>query len=105
MSCFGLHPTDVFAQAYGNSDSHFCNGEPVKRGSLGTTPDILTIDFSAQKRFDLGQTDLLLSLDIFNVFNSTNAIGFNEDGDTPDYGLVRRYQEPRALRLSARVSF
>ncbi len=110
LSCFGVHPTDVFAQAYG-ADSHFCNGSPVKRGSLGTTPDILTIDASVQYNWELGGTDVLLSLDVFNLFNAQNATVLNEfaetDGGQPDsdFGLIRQYQQPRTLRFSARMNF
>ena len=104
-SCFGSHPTDVFAQAYGNAAAHFCNGEPVQRGSLGNTPDTMTVDLNVQKDWDLGGSNLLVSLDIFNVLNSTNPIQYNENGDTADFDLVRRYQEPRQLRLSARWAF
>jgi len=104
-SCFGLHPTDVFAQAYGNSDSHFCGGEPVKRGSLGRTPDIMTVDLNAQYTFEMGGSEVLLSLDLYNLFNSQNPVQFNEDGDTGDFNLIRRFQEPMSLRLSGRVSF
>lgn len=110
LSCFGVHPTDVFAQAYG-ADSHFCNGEPVKRGSLGTTPDIMNVNFSVQYATEIGGLDTLFALDIFNLFNSQNATVLNEFGETdggvadPDYGKIRQYQRPRFLRLSARVRF
>ena len=104
-SCFGLHPTDVFAQAYGNDASHFCGGEAVQRGSLGTTPDILTVDLNAQYTLEFGRSDVILSADLFNVFNAQNATGFNENGDTGNYQLVRQYQSPRTLRLSARLRF
>lgn len=104
-SCFGLHPTDVFAQAYGNSDSHFCNGLPVQRGSLGRTPDIISVDANAQYNLEMGRTNVLLSLDLFNVFNSQNPTLYNEDGDLADFGKIRQYQAPRTLRLSARINF
>jgi len=105
LSCFGLHPTDEFAQAYGDSDSHFCDGEPVMRGSLGTTPDILTVNANVQYTMDMGSANVLLSLDMFNVFDSANAISYNENGDLGDYGKIRRFQEPRTIRLAARMSF
>jgi hypothetical protein len=60
---------------------------------------------------EVGRTDVLLSLDIFNVFNAQNPTVYNEFGETdggvadPDYGLVRQYQRPRFMRLSARVGF
>jgi hypothetical protein len=104
-SCLGLHPTDVFAQAYGNTASHFCDGQPVARGSLGTTPDIMRVDLNAQYTLELGRSEVILSADLFNVFNAQNAVKFNEFGDTGNYDKVRQYQQPRALRLSARLRF
>ncbi|MGB5164679.1 MAG: TonB-dependent receptor [Woeseiaceae bacterium] len=110
QNCFGVHPTDVFAAEYG-ADSHFCGGELVPRGSLGTTPDIMNVDASMQYNLEVGRTDVLLSLDIFNVFNAQNPTVYNEFGETDggvadsDYGLVRQYQRPRFMRLSARVGF
>jgi len=104
-SCLGLHPTDVFAQAYGNTASHFCEGEAAPRGSLGTTPDIMRVDLNAQYTLELGRSEVILSADLFNVFNAQNAVKFNEFGDTGNYDKVRQYQQPRALRLSARLRF
>ena len=65
----------------------------------------MTVDFNVQYAFEAGQSDVLLSLDIYNLFNSQNPVQFNEDGDTGDYNLIRRFQEPMSMRLSARVSF
>jgi hypothetical protein len=114
LSCFGVHPTDVFAADYG-ADSHFCDGVGVKRGSLGTTPDIMNIDASVQYEMELGRSNVLLTLDVFNLFDSQNATVLNEfyetDSGTRDidtannYGLPRQYQAPRTLRLSARLRF
>ena len=65
----------------------------------------------AQYNWDVGDTDVLLTLDIFNVFNSQNATIINEffesDGGVadPDYGLIQQYQQPTTLRLSARINF
>jgi outer membrane receptor protein involved in Fe transport len=109
-SCFGVHPTDAFAADY-LASSHFCQGEPVPRGSLGTTSDTMAVDLNAQYAMDVGRTNILWSLDIFNVFNSQNPTVYNEFGDnasgTPneDYNKIRQYQLPRALRLSMRVAF
>ena len=110
QSCFGVHPTDVFAAAYG-AFSFYCNGEPSGRGEVGTTPDILNVDVNAQYTWEVGATDVLLSLDIFNIFNSQNATVINEIGETfagevnPNYGKIRQFQRPRWLRLSARIRF
>lgn len=113
VSCFGVHPTDVFAQQYGAS-SHFCGGEGVPRGSLGTTPDILNTNVGAQYGVELGNFDVLFALDVFNLFNSQNATVYNEYAETgslfpapadDDYLRIRQYQRPRFVRLSARVAF
>ncbi|MDH4073535.1 MAG: hypothetical protein OEV41_10575, partial [Gammaproteobacteria bacterium] len=109
-NCFGVHPTDEFAYDYGAS-SHYCQGEGVPRGSLGNTPDVMKVDLNAQYAMEFGRTDILWSLDVFNVFNSQNPLIYNEFGDTaggtpdPDYNKIRQYQSPRALRLSMRVAF
>jgi len=110
MNCFGVHPTDDFAAAYQNS-SHFCQGVGVKRGTAGQTPDITNVDLNMQYNMDLGATNVLFSLDIFNLFNAANATVFNEYGDTSggavntNYQKVIQYQLPRSLRLSARLRF
>ena len=80
-NCFGVHPTDEFAYDYGAS-SHFCQGEGVPRGSLGNTPDVMKVDLNAQYAMEFGRTDILWSLDVFNVFNSQNPLIYNEFGDT-----------------------
>jgi outer membrane receptor protein involved in Fe transport len=110
ISCFGLHPTDVFAQAYAVA-SHFCGGEAVQRGSLGRTPSITTLDLNLQYSMAIGGTDVRLSMDIFNVFDSDKKIRVNENGDTagglaePNFLRATSFQMPRSLRLSARFNF
>lgn len=68
------------------------------------------IDLSAQYNLEIANTDVLLTLDIFNALNTDKAIRVSEEGDTaagtadPDYGLVSQYQRPRGIRLSARFN-
>ena len=88
MNCFGVHPTDDFAAAYQNS-SHFCQGEGISRGTAGQTPDLTNVDLNMQYNMDLGATNVLFSLDIFNLFNSANATVFNEYGDTTGGAVTR----------------
>ena len=110
ISCFGQHPTDVFAQAYGAS-AHFCQGEAVGRGNLGRTPTITNLDLNVQYDLEIANTDVLLSLDLFNVFNSAKKIRVSEEADTfsgapePDFLKASAYQLPRAVRLRARFNF
>jgi len=109
-NCFGPHPTDVFAAAYGSA-SHFCDlnddgfAEGLPRGSIGNTPDLLNVDLGAQYNMEVGNFDMLFALDIFNVFNSANPTQIYEIGTSLDYGKVLQYQRPRFMRLSARVQF
>jgi hypothetical protein len=50
-------------------------------------------------------------LDVFNLFDSANPTLYNEFFETDggaadsDYGLIQQYQQPRTLRLSARLRF
>ncbi len=111
ISCFGEHPTDVFAQEYGAA-SHYCQGKAVPRGSLGRTDNVMQVDLTAQYQFDFGNAgNLLLSLDVFNVMNADSVLRVSEEGDTasgaadPDFLKPVSYQLPRSLRLTARYNF
>jgi hypothetical protein len=113
LNCFGLHPRDEFAQQYGG-ESFFCGGKGAKRGSLGTTPDILRVDLNVSYATQLGDFDVLFGLDVFNLFDSQNAVELNElkeEGNSypgavqPNYGFISSYQQPRTIRLSARFAF
>jgi len=109
ISCFGVHPTDVFAADYGAS-SHFCQGRSVGRGSLGRTNTLTNLDMNLQYDLEVAGRTVLLSMDVFNVFNTARITRFNENGDTfggdnePNYGLPLSFQSPRAIRLSARFN-
>jgi outer membrane receptor protein involved in Fe transport len=101
--CFGIHPTDDFAAAYDEA-SFYCDGEPVPRGSLGTTPSYTNIDLNAQYTFDVGGSDLVVSFDLFNVLNADAVTEVQED-DTANFGKTTSFQSPRFYRMSARYAF
>lgn len=107
--CLGVHPTDTFAAAYG-AFSRYCGGVPQKRGNLGELPTITNMDLTAQYNLQWGNTDVLLTVDIFNLFNSDKKVRISEIGETfsgaprPDYLKPEAYQRPRTLRLSARFN-
>lgn len=110
ISCFGYHPSDDFAFAYGAS-SHYCEGKAVARGSLGETDDIFNVDLTVQYDLNILNSNVLLTLDVFNVFNMDKVVRVSEVGDQsasaadPDFLKPVQYQRPRALRLSARYNF
>ncbi|MFI2811459.1 MULTISPECIES: TonB-dependent receptor [Microbulbifer] len=110
-NCFGVHPTDVFAQAYG-AESFYCQGELQPRGSQGRTDTYWNLDLNAQYPVQFANNqELMLSFDVFNVFGNDAVSEVVETGDT-DGGLVDEfygepvyYQAPRAVRLGVRYEF
>lgn len=109
-NAFGVHPTDDFAQAYGEA-SFFVNSEMVPRGSLGNQPSTWQLDLSLTYDMMLGDYDVVLRGDIYNVFDNDSVLETEEEAETdlnvadPDFGLVDRYQSPRYARLSASITF
>jgi len=103
VGCFGVHPTDDFAAQYGEA-SFYCGGEPVPRGAYGTTGDYINLDLNAQYTYEIGDQELIVSFDLFNVLNSDSAVEINEV-DNENLGRVSLYQEPMSYRLSARYNF
>jgi hypothetical protein len=105
INCFGVHPTDEFAAAYG-SESFYCGGQLVPRGSRGRTPSSYTVDLGLEYRPAWAEDRLAVKLDIFNVFDSqkrleVNEVGEEDNGDpNPAYLLPTLYQDPRAVRIA-----
>ncbi|HKB08262.1 MAG TPA: hypothetical protein VKF61_08300, partial [Candidatus Polarisedimenticolia bacterium] len=84
---------------------------PVKRGNLGRTPGVATLDLHADYPINTGKTQLRIMFDIFNVANSQKPTAFDDNieltaGVTdPDFLKSIQYQNPRAYRLAARWEF
>ena len=111
INCIGNHPTDEFAQEYG-SESFYCGGELIKRGSVGRTPNIYNVDVSAQYTFELSDKGtVVVRADIFNVFDWSNEVEVREYGELsragadPNYGKPTYFQEERKVRFSALYNF
>ncbi|WOX04525.1 TonB-dependent receptor [Microbulbifer pacificus] len=110
-NCFGIHPTDEFAQAY-DDESFYCMGELNPRGSLGRTDNVWNLDLNAQYplEFANGQR-VMLSMDVFNLFNSDAVTEVQESGERVQgeayqyYGEPTSYQSPRAVRFGIRYDF
>ncbi|WP_426051916.1 TonB-dependent receptor [Brevundimonas sp. SL161] len=112
FGCFGVHPTDVFAQAYGAA-SNFCQGLSVPRGTARTSDWIQQFDLSL--RYTVPESaipgDLVLRADIFNVLNLQGETDLNEFGEdsalTPDPNYLKAisYQQPRFVRLGFDLTF
>ncbi|MBN8430212.1 TonB-dependent receptor [Microbulbifer salipaludis] len=106
LNCFGEHPTDLFAQDYGD-ESFYCDGQLVRRGSVGRTQNYWNLDLSAQYPVEFGNNQkLLLSLDVFNALNNDTITEVNESGLNPaTYLEPLVYQAPRSIRLGVRYDF
>lgn len=95
LSCFGHHPTDPFANAYGSA-SHYCvaeNGDRPSetqlspRGTAQKSDWVSTVDLKAAYEFTIATGQLIrLRADVFNVFNSQAVQDRNEIGEQS--GLV-----------------
>jgi outer membrane receptor protein involved in Fe transport len=110
INSFGVHPTDQFAALYGN-ESFFTNGVAMPRGCCGTTDDIFGIDAMVKYDFQVGNMDMNVRLDVFNLFDNDGVTEVNELGDTDigepnqDYGLPTHFQQPRRIRLGFGLNF
>ncbi len=109
--CIGIHPTDVFAQAY-DAASNFCQGQLVPRGTAFESDWIHQFDmsFSYSPSFiDFG--DLTFRADVFNILNSQGKNDFQEFGEDSSglalasYGRESSYQARRRVRLGVNFKY
>lgn len=133
FGCQGVHPEtdpttddDLFAAFYGAA-SWYCdldgNGtsEETPRGSVfesdWLTQFDLTFAYTISDRWGIPGEGVTLRADVFNVFNTQQALDFNEFGEIDigaypgpgqrdlNYRQVTAYQTPRFVRLSASIKF
>ena len=108
LNCFGNHPTDEFAAAYG-SESFYCGGQLVPRGSVGRTQQTFQWDLGLKYRPSWAGDRLEMGVDVVNAFNSQRATELNEvgefDGDPdsfpqPAYLTPTAFVQPRYMRFT-----
>lgn len=114
VNCFGWHPTDEFAQAYGAA-SFYCNGELVPRGSRGRTSSIRQLDLGLEYRPLWADEKLAFKVDAVNILGRDDPTEVNEVGEVafdadlvgsdrftpnPNYGSPTAFQSERTVRLS-----
>lgn len=108
LNCFGNHPTDLFAEAYG-TESFYCGGNLVPRGSVGRTEQVYQVDLGLSYQPRWADDRLKIAADIVNVFNSRTATEVNEVGEfdhdpasfpQPSYLTPTGFVEPRYVRVS-----
>ncbi len=87
------------------------NYEDCTRGCFGRTPAQVNLDLRAGYRMKIGDTNLDLGIDVFNVLNRQKATGYDDNVEStagipdPDFLKVASYQGPRSWRFSARWNF
>ena len=114
FGCIGTHPTDVFAQAYGDS-SWYCGGQLTPRASIFESDTIFQLDFSMA--WDLGGSGILkesrFKVDIFNILGQDGVDDMNEYGESGGptsypyqyYQKPISFQYPRSIRLGIEARF
>ncbi len=85
--------------------------DPVSRGNLGRTPDVVTLDLGVDYPFQMSKSKLTLRLDLFNVFKTQEVTAFNDNVELtagvtdPDFLKAVAYEAPRSWRASVRWDF
>jgi len=110
VNSLGEHPTDPFAAQYG-AFSFFTDGVAIPRGSAGTTDDMWGLDGMIKYDFQLGNTNMNVRLDVFNMFDQSASTEVNEQGElslgSPNtrYAQTTHYQQPRRVRIGFGLNF
>lgn len=111
INCFGNHPTDEFALAYGSA-AFYCDGQLVKRGSRGRTPNIKQLDLGLEYRPLWADEKLWFKVDVTNVLGDQEYTEVYEVGEEdksalddptvpdPMYGIGTSFQAQRTVRLA-----
>ncbi len=87
------------------------SGIETEDGFMKRTPSDWSFDIHADYQFPLGGGQLVLVVDVFNLFNSQDPINYDQNTeirpqiDNPDYGQRILYQSPRSVRLGVRFDF
>ena len=85
--------------------------EDCNRGCFGRTPEEVTLDLRAGYKLRIGDTNLDIGVDVFNVFNRQEPTSYHDYVELttgipdPDFMKVQSYAAPRFWRVSARWTF
>jgi outer membrane receptor protein involved in Fe transport len=82
----------------------YCDGAIAERGSRGRQPSVMNMDINAQYTINLGNHDVVLTANIFNIFD-THTVKETVEQNTGYYGYTTSMQPARAARLGFRYTF
>ncbi len=83
----------------------------VARDYFGRNPSTFTVDIRVAYDWKFGKSTLTGMLDVFNLFNDTGALTFDDTVETrpgapnPNYLKTNLYQGPRNVRLGVKYSW
>jgi len=113
-NCYGLNPVDntLGGTGYGSGAYLYCDGDIIKRGSVGRTSTTWNIDLNTAYKPDWAK-GVTLSANVFNVFNKSRTTTINEVGEDANgtslagstYKIPTGFQQPRYVQLSAEYDF
>jgi outer membrane receptor protein involved in Fe transport len=112
-SCIGAVPlsVDAYANTY-HGYGYYCQGVLIPRGTAFHGDWLAQFDVSAIVHIPLPRkVDASIRLDVFNLFNSKAVTSYNNFGElsdgsaNSDYRSPVNYQNPRYVRLTARLGF
>lgn len=85
------------------------------RGALGRTDNIATLDLHADYPLNIGNGSINFGVDVFNLFNSQNAVDLVQNSQkdnrtynprpNPDFLQPLRFQDPRQIRFLVKYTF
>jgi hypothetical protein len=117
-NCTGYYPdtpeNEEFNEfyAYGGPYYHYCNGQPVARGTSGRMPWTNKLDLGVSYAPNFANNALVFSLDVFNVFDSQVAQNMVEYGELGGIGVPYNqtgrplsFSTPRNVRFAVRYDF
>ena len=84
---------------------------PVRRGNLGRTPSVASLDLHADYPVTLAKSQLRIMFDVFNATDSQKPMTYEDTVELtagvtdPDFLKAIQYQVPRSFRLAARWEF
>jgi hypothetical protein len=86
-------------------------GIETEDGFKTRTPSRWSFDVHGDYSFNLGGGQLVLVVDVFNLFDTTDPIDYDQNTelrpqiDNPDFGSRILYENPRSVRLGLRFDF
>lgn len=111
------YPVDGAHQQPGYGDTYYVFDATTQtynynpRGAYGRAPWTFNLDASLTYKFSVSNMDARVSLDIFNLLDTSTALAVNELAETQSgtpnqfFGLPMSVQAPRSMRLGINVDF